>query len=137
MAKALDNKRILQIYELMLKSRRFDERVQALVDAGVYLPHFHSGWGQEALMVAGTLPFKDTDYFLYTHRGYGHLIARDIPVKLLMTDMFCKVGGTNDGMGNIMHVVYPQKGILGRNGVFGARFGIAASPAQCSNTRKY
>lgn len=132
----MDNETLLRMYKLMLATRRFDERLQELVDAGVYLPHYHSGWGQEALSVAGVLPLKEHDYLLYTHRGYGHLIAKGVPIKLLMADFYCKVGGTNDGMGNIMHSVYPQKGIVGRNGVFGARFGIAAGLGLAAKMKK-
>jgi pyruvate dehydrogenase E1 component alpha subunit len=124
------------MYKLMLATRRFDERIQELVDSGVYLPHFHSGWGQEALSIGGVLPLEERDYLLYTHRGYGHLIAKGVPLKLLMADIYCKVGGTNDGMGNIMHAVYPQKGIVGRNGVFGARFGVAAGLALAAKMKR-
>ncbi|MFI5449027.1 MAG: thiamine pyrophosphate-dependent dehydrogenase E1 component subunit alpha [Candidatus Bathyarchaeia archaeon] len=127
---------LIHLYELMLKTRRFDECIQQLVDKGVYLPHFHSGWGQEALSVGGTLPLREQDYLLYTHRGYGHLLAKGVPMKKLMADFYCKIGGTNDGMGNIMHSVYPQKGIIGRNGVFGARFGIAAGLGLAAKMKK-
>jgi pyruvate dehydrogenase E1 component alpha subunit len=40
-----------------------------------------------------------------------------------------KVGGTNHGLGGNMHVARPDIGVPGREGVFGARFGIAVGLA--------
>lgn len=37
-----------------------------------------------------------------------------------------KAGGTNNGLGGVMHVNDPKLGVPGREGVFGTRFGIAA-----------
>lgn len=131
----MEKRNLLRMYDLMVRTRRFEERCQQLVDSGKFMPHFHAGTGQEALSVAGVCALHEDDYLLYTHRGYGHLIARGVPINLLMADLYSKSGGTNNGMGSIMHVVYPEKGILGRNGVFGARFSIAAGMALASKLK--
>jgi pyruvate dehydrogenase E1 component alpha subunit len=43
-----------------------------------------------------------------------------------------KFGGTNNGMGGIMHVSRPELGVPGREGVFGTRFSIAAGLAMAA-----
>ena len=53
-----------------------------------------------------------------------------------MRDMFFKTGGTNDGSGSVMHTYAPEVGIVGRNGVFGSRFTIAAGLALAAKERK-
>jgi len=119
-------------YRLMLLSRRFDERVTNIIRSGVPVPHYHSGEGQEALMVAAVTPLRKTDQMIYTHRGYGHLLAKGISVREVAFDLFMKAGGTNHGLGGVMHVARPDLGVPGREGVFGGRFAIAAGFALAS-----
>jgi TPP-dependent pyruvate/acetoin dehydrogenase alpha subunit len=127
---------LLDTYHLMLLSRRFDERCTKLLHEGKLVPHFHSGVGQEALMVAPVMPLRPTDQMIYTHRGYGHLLAKGISLKEVALDMFMKVGGTNHGLGGVMHVSRPDLGVPGREGVFGSRFGIAVGFALAAKLRK-
>src|SRR5262249_34972860 len=115
----------LKIYRNMLLSRGFDRRCNAILLTGKIVPHFHSGVGQEALMVASVAPLRPTDQMIYTHRGYGHLLAKGVSLREIALDTFMKAGGTNNGLGGNMHVARPDLGIPGREGVFGTRFGIA------------
>lgn len=86
-------------------------------------------------MVASVAPLRATDQMIYTHRGYGHLLAKGISLKEVALDMFFRTGGTNGGYGGVMHVNRPELGIPGREGVFGTRFGIAIGLAMASKMR--
>jgi TPP-dependent pyruvate/acetoin dehydrogenase alpha subunit len=119
----------LRIFRIMVLSRRFDEACTALLKAGKAVPHFHSGVGQEALMVAAVAPLRRDDQMIYTHRGYGHLLAKGVSLREIALDTFMKRGGTNNGLGGNMHVARPDLGVPGREGVFGTRFGIATGLA--------
>ncbi len=125
----------LDIYATMLVSRRFDEACGKLLAGGTIPPHYHSGIGQEALMVAAVAALRPTDQMIYTHRGYGHLLAKGVSLREIALDMFFRVGGTNGGYGGVMHVNRPDLGIPGREGVFGTRFGIAVGLAMASKKR--
>ncbi len=114
------------VLRTMLVSRIFDDRCADLLAAGEPLPHYHSGVGQEALMVSSVAPLRPADRIIYTHRGYGHLLAKGVPLREIALDLFFKAGGTNHGLGGVMHVNRPDLGVPGREGVFGTRFGIAA-----------
>jgi TPP-dependent pyruvate/acetoin dehydrogenase alpha subunit len=116
-------------YRLMALSRRFDEHMGKLNRRGVPVPHYHSGVGQEALMVAAVMPLRKTDQMIYTHRGYGHLFAKGVSLREVVLDLFMKAGGTNQGMGGVMHVNRLDLGVPGREGAFGGRFAIAAGLA--------
>ena len=120
---------LASIYRNMVLSRRFDERLGELNRRGVPVPHYHSGVGQEALMVAAVAPLRKADQMIYTHRGYGHLLAKGISLREIALDLFMKAGGTNHGFGGVMHVNRPDLGVPGREGVFGRRFAIAAGLA--------
>jgi pyruvate dehydrogenase E1 component alpha subunit len=117
------------LYGTMLVSRGFDRRCNELIARGTPVPHFHSGVGQEALMVGAVAPLRQDDQLIYTHRGYGHLLAKGVSLEEIALDTFMKAGGTNDGFGGVMHVNRLDLGIPGREGVFGTRFGIAAGLA--------
>ncbi len=120
---------LIDAYRLMLVSRYFDDRMAELNRKGIPIPHYHSGVGQEALMVASVTPLRKTDQMIYTHRGYGHLLAKGILLRDVVLDLFMKAGGTNQGMGGVMHVNRPELGVPGREGAFGGRFAIAAGLA--------
>jgi TPP-dependent pyruvate/acetoin dehydrogenase alpha subunit len=122
---ALTRDQHVEAYRLMVTSRLFDEECTRLLEDGVAVPHYHSGVGQEALMVASVLPLRQSDKIIYTHRGYGHLLAKGVPLDEIALDMFMKRGGTNYGLGGVMHVSRPDLGVPGREGVFGTRFGLA------------
>ena len=127
---------LLRMYSTMLLSRRFDEACSRLVAEKKPVPHFHSGIGQEALMVASVAPLRRSDNIIYTHRGYGHLLAKGISLREIAHDMFLREGGTNGGYGAVMHVNRPDLGVPGREGVFGTRFAIAAGLAMAAQRRK-
>ncbi len=123
------------IYSTMLLSRRLDDRCGRLVASGELVPHYHSGAGQEALTVASVHALSRSDQLIYTHRGYGHLLAKGVSLREIVLDMFFRAGGTNDGFGGVMHVNRPDLGIPGREGVFGTRFGIAVGLAMAARRR--
>ena len=125
----LGTEEFLGIYRTMWLSRYFDQRCTEIVKSGRPVPHFHSGSGQEALMVGSVAPLRSSDQIIYTHRGYGHLMAKGVSVREIALDTFMKVGGTNNGMGGVMHVARPDIGVPGREGVFGTRFSIATGLA--------
>jgi pyruvate dehydrogenase E1 component alpha subunit len=83
-------------------------------------------------MVAAVAPLRKTDQMIYTHRGYGHLLAKGISLREIALDLFMKTGGTNHGLGGVMHVNRPDLGVPGREGAFGGRFAIAAGLAMAA-----
>lgn len=116
---------LLEGYRHMLTSRALDDACKQRVAEGLSAWNFHSGTGQEATSVALAAGLTDDDFYLYTHRDYGGLLTRGVPLESLLADMLFRTSGTNRGFGGIMHVVDPARGIVGRNGVFGSRYGIA------------
>lgn len=132
-ARMLTTDSYLEAYRLMMVSRGFDARCGEMLEKGEPVPHFHSGIGQEALMVASVLPLRPSDTMIYTHRGYGHLLAKGVSIREIALDTFMKAGGTNNGLGGNMHVSRPDIGVVGREGVFGTRFSVALGTALASS----
>ena len=100
----------LKIYKNMLLSRALDEKCKQLLELNVFVPNFHSGTGQEATSVVPPMALGKSDYYFYTHRDYGGLIARGVPLIKVVGDLMLKKSGSNQGFGGIMHSVSPELG---------------------------
>lgn len=121
----MDRETALKAYSLMVTSRAIDDRCKQLLADRQAVPNYHSGTGQEAMSVGIGLAAQPNDYLLYTYRDFGMLLAKGLDLDALVGDLLLRTSGSTRGHGGIMHVVAPELGIVGRNGVFGSRFGIA------------
>ena len=89
------------------------------------VPNYHGARGQEALYAGVGVGDDAADYLLYNYRAFATLLAKGVTPEELMGDLLMNALGTSRGHGGIMHVTAPERGIVGRNGVFGSKFGIA------------
>ncbi len=128
----MDEELKLRAYALMVTSREIDIRCKRLLAEGHPVPNYHSGIGQEAMSTGIGLAAARDDYVMFTYRDFGMLLAKGVPAVELVGDLLLKATGTTEGHGGIMHVTSPKLGIVGRNGVFGSRFGIALGLAMAA-----
>jgi TPP-dependent pyruvate/acetoin dehydrogenase alpha subunit len=118
-------------FEQMLLSRRFDERCCAAVDEGL-LPGtvLHSSIGQEGAAVGVVLGGREPgDVLLSTHRSLAHCVAWGADLVKLLAEFFGRSGGFAGGLHGHMHVIDPESGILGTNGIVGAGLPMAVGAA--------
>lgn len=126
----MDRDRLLEAYRLMLISLAIDDACDELTARGTAVPNYHGARGQEALYAGVGVALQREDQLLYNYRAFATLLAKGITVEELLGDLLMNVAGTSLGHGGIMHVTAPDRGIVGRNGVFGSKFGIALGLAQ-------
>jgi len=112
----------------MIEIRRFEERVEQLfLQEGTLIGPSHLYLGQEAVAAGAISALNDDDLIISTYRGHGHAIARGVPMKPLMAELFGKSTGTCKGLGGSMHAsIYPEKGILYASAIVGSGVPIAA-----------
>ncbi len=122
--------KLIDAYRLMLLSRAIDDACVELAHKGVPVPNYHGARGQEALYAGVGVALRPADYLLYNYRAFATLLAKGITLNELVGDLLMNTCGTSRGHGGIMHVTAPERGIVGRNGVFGSKFGIALGLAQ-------
>jgi TPP-dependent pyruvate/acetoin dehydrogenase alpha subunit len=92
---SLDRDTILEALRLMIASRGIDERCKQLLAAGLPVPNYHSGVGQEATSVGVGLAARPNDYLMFTYRDFGMLLAKGVPLLQLVGDLLLKrTGGT-------------------------------------------
>jgi pyruvate dehydrogenase E1 component alpha subunit len=121
----MDRHLLIDTYRLMLLSRVIDETCVELASRNIPVPNYHGARGQEALYAGVGVALMPQDYLLYNYRAFATLLAKGVTPEELLGDLLMNSLGTSRGHGGIMHVTAPERGIVGRNGVFGSKFGIA------------
>jgi TPP-dependent pyruvate/acetoin dehydrogenase alpha subunit len=125
---------MVDLYSKMLLIRRFDEKVLELYRSGMK-GLYHLTTGQEAVAAGVCAALKRTDYIFSTHRGKGHYLAKGGDMKAMMAEFMEKQTGCNRGKGGPMHVIDPEVGMLGANGIVGANIPIACGAALSAKYR--
>lgn len=110
----LSREKLLQMLRKMIEIRRFEERVERLfLQEGALIGPSHLYLGQEAVAAGAIGALNDDDLITTTYRGHGHAIAKGVPLKLLMAELFGKGTETCRGLGGSMHAaMYPEKASL-------------------------
>jgi len=100
----LTREQLLQMFEKMLRIRRFEEAVERLfLVEGKLIGLCHPYFGMEAVAVGVISALRPDDPIISTHRNHGHAIARGVPFKDLMAELFGRSTGTCKGLGGSMH----------------------------------
>jgi TPP-dependent pyruvate/acetoin dehydrogenase alpha subunit len=117
-----------QMLQKMLLLRKFEEKVEALfLVKGLLIGPSHLYLGQEAIAVGAIMAMQPADLIVTTYRGHGHALAKDVPAKVCMAELFGKSTGNCRGLGGSMHVaIYPKTGSLYATAIVGSGIPIAA-----------
>jgi len=106
----LRDDKLLEMFEKMLRIRRFEEMIEKLyLVEGKLMGLAHPYFGMEAIAVGVISILKDDDPIISTHRNHGHAISRGVPFEKLMAEVFGKVTGTCKGLGGSMHAALSLK----------------------------
>ncbi|MGA3323453.1 MAG: thiamine pyrophosphate-dependent dehydrogenase E1 component subunit alpha [Terriglobia bacterium] len=132
----MDKRKAEWIYTTMVKIRRFEERVEKLLEAGDMPGFAHFYIGQEAIAAGMCADLYDSDYITSTHRGHGHCIAKGGRLDRMMAELYGKSTGYNKGKGGSMHIASPEIGILGANGIVGGGIPLAVGAGLSSKFKK-
>ncbi|MDR3244106.1 MAG: thiamine pyrophosphate-dependent dehydrogenase E1 component subunit alpha [Elusimicrobiota bacterium] len=123
---------LLDLYEAMQRTRRFEETAAECFAKGMLPGNIHLGIGQEGGIVGSIKALKDSDYVTPTHRGHGQTLAKGAKSNIAMAELFGKKTGYCKGKGGSMHIVDNKTGNLGANGIVGAAIPIATGSALAS-----
>ena len=115
----------------MVLIRRFEEKVEELFLKQKLLKGLsHLSIGQEAVAVGLTEALDKDDLLVSHYRGHGHSLAKGVPPKFMMAEIFGKATGTCRGIGGSMHAAkYPEAGLMYATAIVGSGIPIAAGLA--------
>ena len=131
----LEKEKLLDMYQRMLRIRKFETKVEELHIRGILPGLKHLYIGEEAVAVGVTSCLREDDYIGSTHRGHGHLIAKGGDVRLMMAELYGKKTGYCKGKGGSMHIADIDLGILGANGIVAANIPIVGGAALSAKLR--
>ena len=117
---------LLAVYRLMVLIRRFEESTYRKYREGRIGGYLHRYDGQEAL-AAGIIPLLTLpgDYVLCTYRDHAHALACGTPPRQVMAELLGKATGCAGGKGGSMHLIDPDRGFLGGDGIVGGPVPVA------------
>lgn len=109
----------LSLYEMMVRIRRTEEQLARSHAAGLIPGACHTYVGEEAIATGVCAHLRDDDAVFSTHRGHGHAIAKGVPVREIVAELFGKATGCSQGRGGSMHLFKPEIGMMGTSGIVG------------------
>ena len=131
----LDRGHLLFLLKEMVRIRRFEERCAELYSAGKIRGFLHLYIGEEANAVGVMQAVEPDDAIVSTYREHGHALARGIPARSLMAEMFGKVEGVSCGRGGSMHVFSAAKRFYGGNAIVAGGLPVAVGLALADKMR--
>jgi pyruvate dehydrogenase E1 component alpha subunit len=114
-----------QLLRSMVLQRRFEERCAEAYALGKIGGFCHLYIGQEATGTGAISTLRDDDYVITTYRDHAQAIARGIPPRAVMAELFGKAAGCSGGKGGSMHLFSREHQFLGGHGIVGANIPIA------------
>ena len=126
---SVERDRWLHIYRQILRIRRFEQKIGELFEMRQIPGPAHLYIGQEAVAVGVCEALRRDDYITSTHRGHGHCLAKGASPDRMLAEVLGKAPGYCRGKGGSMHIVDPDTGNLGSNGIVGGSAGIATGAA--------
>src|SRR5215211_7747702 len=124
------------ILQKMLLIRRFEERAGEMYAKAKIGGFLHLCIGEEATIVGATQALRDDDYLMSTYREHGQAIARGMPVKEVMAELFGRVDGCSGGRGGSMHLFDVERRFMGGYGIVGGSLPLSAGVALAADYRE-
>lgn len=130
----LDGEGLLALYREMFLLRRIEEAAAKAYTLRKILGFCHLYIGQEAVAVGAAASTKG-DYWISAYREHGHAIAKGVPPRAVMAELYGKATGASKGLGGSMHIFDRDVDFLGGYGIVGAHVPLANGVAWASRHR--
>ncbi len=110
---------ILGLYRTMQVIRKCEEQLAKSHQRGLIHGACHTYVGQEAIAAGVCAHLRKDDVVFSTHRGHGHALAKGMPPRELIAELFGRDTGCSRGRGGSMHLFSPEIGMMGTSGIVG------------------
>ncbi len=116
---AISDDQRCRLYRTMQLIRQTEEELARCHQRGFIHGACHTYVGEEAIAAAVCAHLTDVDPVFSTHRGHGHALAKGVPPRELMAELFGRATGCSRGRGGSMHLFSPEIGLMGTSGIVG------------------
>ncbi|MCE5206728.1 MAG: thiamine pyrophosphate-dependent dehydrogenase E1 component subunit alpha [Chloroflexi bacterium] len=131
----LSQEKLVELYRLLLFTRRSEEHLIELYRSGRAPSLPHSSIGQEAVGVASTFALEPKDLVSPTLRGHGVFLAKGVPIKDIMAEVYKKKTGPSGGKWSYHHISDTQRGVMLTSAVIAGSVPPAVGAALASKLR--
>jgi TPP-dependent pyruvate/acetoin dehydrogenase alpha subunit len=132
----VDAAREVELYRLLLFTRRFEERVSRLHRLGKILGGVYSGLGQEAVCVGACAPLGPGDFVFPLHRDLGMFLARGVEPRRLMAQLMGRATGLSRGKDSFLHGGDLERGVFGATSMLASTLPVACGVAWTFRRRR-
>lgn len=125
----MDHEIVAELFEKMVRIRRFEEEAARLYTERKIGGFLHLYIGQEAVAVGACSVLEKRDHVMTAYRCHGHYIAQGGSTRAGMAELLGKATGCAQGRGGSMHFYDVSKNFMGGWGIVGAQLPVAAGIA--------
>jgi len=115
----LDKETLLGLYRKMQIIRLCEEQLAKSHQRGLVHGACHTYVGEEAIATGVCANLREEDVVFSTHRGHGHALAKGVPPRELIAELYGRETGCSQGRGGSMHLFKPEIGMMGTSGIVG------------------
>lgn len=120
---------LLSHYEQMVLIREFETEAERQYKAAKIGGYCHLSSGQEACTVGAIQGMREHDLLVTGYRCHGFALARGVPARSVMAELFGRKDGCAHGRGGSMHLLDVSRGFLGGWGIVGGQLPVATGLA--------
>jgi len=124
-----------QLYRTMLRIRLCEESLVEPIIKGEMKGPVHLYTGEEAIATGVCAALSRKDYVFGTHRSHGHYLAKGGTLQKLIAEIYGKETGCSKGRGGSMHIIDPEKGMLGAAPIVAGTISLAVGAALASKIK--
>jgi pyruvate dehydrogenase E1 component alpha subunit len=125
----LDREHGEKLLHEMIRIRRFEEKCAELYAAEKIRGFLHLYIGEEAVAVGAMQALERDDAVVSTYREHGHALARGVPARAILAEMFGRLEGCSRGRGGSMHLFDVATRFYGGNAIVGGGLPLAVGLA--------
>ncbi|HET8944397.1 MAG TPA: thiamine pyrophosphate-dependent enzyme, partial [Dehalococcoidia bacterium] len=124
-----DRAHLLDLLHMMILIRRYEEKCSELYQASKIRGFMHLYIGEEAVAAGVSAALRPDDAVVSTYREHGHALAKGLPARAVMAEMFGRVEGCSRGRGGSMHLFDVARRFYGGNAIVAGGLPIAVGLA--------
>ena len=118
---SMNKEQLLELYQMMIKIRRFEEKVGQLYSMGLIGGFCHLYIGQEGVIAGIEMLSNKDDCFITGYRCHAHMVTRGEPMLNIFSELFGNASGSSKGKGGSMHMFRKENNFFGGHGIVGAQ----------------
>ncbi len=115
--RGLSRDQLLSLYRTMQVIRQEEEALAKSHQRGLIPGACHLYIGEEAVAAGVCAHLRTDDVVFSTHRGHGHALAKGVPPRQIIAEVFGRATGCSRGRGGSMHLFAPEFGLMGTSGI--------------------